>query len=476
MLERMLSFYIFVFVSFTAVVFQCDGAPVVYTITYQQYTTVQIGWTQQQVTQNIGSAGNLVSQTGTGNTAITIIKYTGSQSPLAVATFLFQGGYLFSKTQVGLDTTVYTITLAQYTAIEIRWTRDQATKLVGSAGCNASEAGTANTAMIIVQYKAAGTTFGIVTLGFVGGKIVSKSEIGFATTVSNKINLLQYNTIQIGWTQQQVTTLLGGSGTIVSQAGTQAAVTFLFLGGILSTKSQSGLDTGIYTMTYQQFTTIEIGWTRDQVTNVVGSAGCNGSEGGSGNTAVIVVRFTAAGAAFGNADLTFINGKLTAKTGIGYFLTISNKITLQQYNTIQLGWTQQQVTALLGGSGTLISQSGVQGSTSQTSIVLYTGGASSSASALITFQGGIVYSKTQANLDTGVYMITQQQFASLQIGWTRDQVTQFIGNAGNVASEAGTGNVAAVNVQYKVVGTVIGTVNLIFSGGKLYIKTGFGFK
>ncbi|CAF4284704.1 unnamed protein product, partial [Adineta steineri] len=444
---------IFVFVSFTAVVFQCDSAPIVYTITYQQYTTVQIGWTQQQVTQNIGSAGNLVSQSGTGNTAITIIKYTGSQSPLAVATFLFQGGILLSKAQIGLDTTVYTITLAQYTAIQTDWTRDQVTKLVGSAGCNVSEAGTGNIAVVIVQYKTAGTTFGIVSLGFVGGKIVSKTEVGFASTVTNKINLLQYNTIQIGWTQQQVTTLLGGSGTIVSQSGTQGspyqitivqyvgsqssltAVTFLFQGGILSSKAQIGLDTGIYTMTYQQFTTIEIGWTRDQVTNVVGSAGCNVSEAGSGSTAVIIVQFTAAGAAFGNADLTFINGKLTTKTGIGYFLAISNKITLQQYSTTQIGWTQQQVTTLLGGSGTLISQSGVQGSQYQITMVQYTGAVSSSALALITFQGGIVYGKTQANLDTGVYMITQQQYTSLQIGWTRDQVTQFIGNAGNVASE-----------------------------------------
>ncbi|CAF4111877.1 unnamed protein product [Adineta steineri] len=96
--------------------------------------------------------------------------------------------------------------------------------------------------------------------------------------------------------------------------------------------------------------------THDQVINLVGSAECNVSEAGSGNTSVIFVQFTAAGAAFGNADLTFINGKLTTKTGIGYFLTISNKITLQQYSTIQIGWTRAQVTQFIGNTGSTASE------------------------------------------------------------------------------------------------------------------------
>ncbi|CAF1540236.1 unnamed protein product, partial [Rotaria sordida] len=103
----------------------------------------------------------------------------------------------------------------------------------------------------------------------------------------------------------------------------------------------------------------------------------------------------------------------------------------------------------------IVSQSGTQGSPYQITIVQYVGSQSSLTAVTFLFQGGILSSKGQIGLDT---------------------VTQFIGNAGNVASETGTGNVAAVSVQYKVVGTVIGTVNLIFSGGKLYIKTGFGFK
>ncbi len=56
---------------------------------------------------------------------------------------------------------------------------DQVRSSVGSAGSAISEAGTGNTATVIVQYSAAGTTFGIVELVFVGEKLITKSEFDF---------------------------------------------------------------------------------------------------------------------------------------------------------------------------------------------------------------------------------------------------------------------------------------------------------
>ncbi|CAF3991126.1 unnamed protein product, partial [Adineta steineri] len=99
-------------------------------------------------------------------------------------------------------------------------------------------------------------------------------------------------------------------------------------------------------------------WAKQRAThlNKIGSAGCNFSEASSGNTSVIIVQFTAVGTIFDNADLTFINGKLVTKTEIGYFLTISNKITLQQYSTIQIGWTRTQVTQFIGNTGSTASE------------------------------------------------------------------------------------------------------------------------
>ncbi|CAF1443719.1 unnamed protein product [Adineta ricciae] len=491
MFVRSLSFYVLALVVCSTIVFHCEGAPIINSINLQQYSTIQLGWTRDQITKLIGDEGKTISQSGLGNIYITTVQYTGTS--LSVVIFIFQGSILYGKSQTGLDNGNYLMNEQQYNSIQIGWTRDQVTKLVNSSGDNASEAGTGNLTAVIVKYKGAGTKYGVITLGFYAGKIVSKVEIGFASTVNNKINLQQYSTIQIGWTQQQVVQLLGGSGTIMSESGLAGTAyqtstiqytgsqsvfslaIFTFQGGKLLSKAQVGLDTGFYTMTQSQFSSIEIGWTRDQVTNFVGSQGSITSEAGSGTTKAILVRYTAAGSVYGNADLTFIDGKLFQKIGIGYFV-ISNTINLQQYTRIQIGWTQQQVTQLLGDSGTLLSQSGTQNSPYQMTMVQYKGSQSSFSLAIFTFQGGKLFSKAQSGLDTTDYQITPQQYNQLQIGWTRDQVTSLVGSQGNAISEAGTGTLSATIVQYKVYGTLFGTVSIGFFGGKLNSKTGVGFK
>jgi len=332
----MLSLNVLVFLSLTTAVFYCDSASTIYTITFQQYTTIQIGWTQAQLTKLVGSPGDLVSQTGTGNTAITILQYTGPQSSYSAATFTFQGGILSSKSQSGLDTGNYTINLQQYTTIQIGWTRAQVASLVGSAGSPTFESGTGNTAEIYVQYSAAGPTYGFVQLVFTGGQLVSKYEYGLDTSVNNKITFQQYTTIQIGWTQSQIAELLGGNGTIISQSeysglstefttvqytGSQSSystATFNFQGDILSSKSQNGLDTGNYTMTKQQYVAIQIGYTRARVTSLVGSAGNALVETGTGTTATVTVQYSAAGTSYGFVQLGFTGEKLSSKYEFGF--------------------------------------------------------------------------------------------------------------------------------------------------------------
>ncbi|CAF1688789.1 unnamed protein product, partial [Adineta ricciae] len=95
---------------------------------------------------------------------------------------------------------------------------------------------------------------------------------------------------------------------------------------------------------------------------------------------------------------------------------------------------------------------------------------------MFTFQGGKLSSKIQNGLDTTVYQMTQQQYNQLQFGWTRDQVTSLVGSAGNAISEGGTGDFAVISVQYRVPGTLFGSVGLVFIGGKLGGKGGVGFK
>ncbi|CAF4811137.1 unnamed protein product, partial [Rotaria socialis] len=124
----------------------------------QQYNTIQIGWNQSKVLQLLGGNGNIVSQAGKPGTSSYVVtaQYTGSQSSFAIVSFVFIGGILNSKSQIGLDTGIYTITKQQYTAIQIGWTRAQLIQLVGSSGSVVSEAGTGSTNFITVEYTGTG--------------------------------------------------------------------------------------------------------------------------------------------------------------------------------------------------------------------------------------------------------------------------------------------------------------------------------
>ncbi|UJR19797.1 hypothetical protein I4U23_022930 [Adineta vaga] len=471
-------------------------SPVTNKITFHQYRTIQTKWTQQQVTELLGGPGNIVLQSGTPGSPyqVTIVQYFGTQSSTAIASFRFVGASLSSKTQAGLDTGIYTITKQQYTTIQLGWTREQVANLVGSFGNVASEAVTNNLPTDIVNYIGFGTVFAYATFGFVGQKLTSKSEVGFDLPIANKVTLQQYKAVQIGCNVLQLVQLLGGAGNTVSQSGTpgspyqvtmvqylgaQSSTTiasFTFVGASLFSKAQIGLDTGIYTITPQQYEMIEVGWTREQVTNLVGSAGSAVSEAGTGNTGAIIIQYSGSGTTYGSATLGFVGGKLITKSEVGLYPLVSNKITLQQYKTIQIGWTQQQVTQLLGGTGNTVSQSGTAGSPYQVTMVQYFGSQSSTAVASFAFIGGLLSSKAQVGLDTAVYTITKQQYTTIDIGWTREQVTNLVGSVGNAASEAGTGSATVVFVQYVVPEAAYGLVAFGFVGGKLTTKSKIGFK
>ncbi|CAF1592192.1 unnamed protein product [Adineta ricciae] len=484
----MFSFYTFVFVICTTFVSHSNAD----LITFQQYSTIEIGWTRDQVTQLIGSQGIITSQSSYEGFNTTTIQYTGSQS-YSSATFYFQGSILYSKSQNGLDTTVCQITQQQYDQLAIGLTRDEVTNLVGNPGIITSETGTGNTTNINVQYQLVGSSSGVVYLGFYEGKLNSRYESRFASTINNKISFQQFSIVQIGWTQQHVIQFLGCSGTITSQSGTQdlsnqwttiqytgsqssfPSVEFNFQGGKLYSKYQNGIDSRVYTMTQQQFLSIQIGWTRNQITNFVGSQGSIISEYVSGSTNYTILRYTAPGNIYATADLSFVNETLSSKYGSNYFLN-SNTINLQQYTSIQIGWNQQKVVELIGSQGIIISQSGTVGSPNELTTIQYTGSQSSSSSATFYFQGSILSSKSQNGLDTTVCPITQQQYNQLEIGWTRDEITNLVGNPGIVTSESGTGNTTNIYVQYQPDGKSYGVVYLGFYGGKLNSKSESGFK
>ena len=80
----MLWFYAIVFIVCTTVAFYRDSAPIIYTITQQQYTKIQIGWTRDQVTNLVGSSGNAITEDDTGNTAVIRVEYIKHLEPSMV--------------------------------------------------------------------------------------------------------------------------------------------------------------------------------------------------------------------------------------------------------------------------------------------------------------------------------------------------------------------------------------------------------
>ena len=263
--------------------------------------------------------------------------------------------------------------------------------------------------------------------------------------------------------------------TIVQYSGVKSSTSFArftFSGGSLSNKDQRGLDTGIYTISLNQYTTIQLGWTQQQVTKLLGSPGDIVSQSGRPGSADETIRLRYSGVQSSNslASFTFTGGSLDTKIQTGLDTGI-HPITLKQYTTIKIGWTEQQVTKLLGDPGNIISESGKPGSAIEITLVDYYGVQSSYSVAGFTFVDGSLDTKSQVGLDTGIYTITPQQFTMVQIGWTRKQVTNFVGSPGDTVAETGTGDSAIALVHYTVAGTTYGRVTFTFVGESLEYKS-----
>ncbi|CAF1691892.1 unnamed protein product, partial [Adineta ricciae] len=53
MFVRTLSFYVLALVVCSTIVFHCEGAPIINSINLQQYSSIQLGWTRDQITKLI---------------------------------------------------------------------------------------------------------------------------------------------------------------------------------------------------------------------------------------------------------------------------------------------------------------------------------------------------------------------------------------------------------------------------------------
>ena len=100
---------------------------------------------------------------------------------------------------------------------------------------------------------------------------------------------------------------------------------------------------------------------------------------------------------FASANFTFQGGKLINKSQ----MESQNDrvtVTLDEFNQVQNGMTYDEVVAIVGGEGNLISESGDKGTEFYTVMYDYTGEGDLGANASFMFQGNKLQNKSQFGL------------------------------------------------------------------------------
>lgn len=147
-------------------------------------------------------------------------------------------------------------------------------------------------------------------------------------------------------------------------------------------------------LTEEKFNKIETGMSYDEVVAIIGEDGTNISESEVAGIKTVIYEWTSS-EKWGNANITFQDGKVINKAQFGVSSGDDIEITMEQYNAVQTGMSYDEVVAILGGEGSLLSDTEIAGSKSQ--IYMWNGN-SFGANANITFSDGKVISKAQVGL------------------------------------------------------------------------------
>lgn len=153
-------------------------------------------------------------------------------------------------------------------------------------------------------------------------------------------------------------------------------------------------------------------------------------------------------------------------------------LTKEKFEQIKDGMTYEEVVAIVGAEGTVISETGEPGTDFHT--VMYefeTDGFLSSSTMM--FQGGKLINKAQIGLGDGSDIeITLDQFNQIQNGMTYEEVTNILGGEGEILSESGEKGTDfhTVIYMYQGKGDLGANANLMFQGNKLQNKSQFGLK
>lgn len=110
---------------------------------------------------------------------------------------------------------------------------------------------------------------------------------------------------------------------------------------------------------------------------------------------IIVAIATSQGTETNNVQQTSVNTDNSNATN-----TNDTKISLEEFNQIETGMSYEEVVEIVGGEGTVLSESDITGDGQyKTTIYSWDGNGMLGANANVTFQGGKVISKAQFGLE-----------------------------------------------------------------------------
>lgn len=155
-------------------------------------------------------------------------------------------------------------------------------------------------------------------------------------------------------------------------------------------------------------------------------------------------------------------------------------VTKEKFEQIKDGMTYEEVVALVGAEGKLLSETGTKGDSLHTAMYEFEAdGVLSNVN--MTFQGEKLVNKAQFGLegeDSKGVSITIDEFNKIQNGMTYDQVKEIIGGDGDITSETGEAGTSMHTVMYEYPGEggLGANASLMFQGGKLMNKSQFGLE
>jgi hypothetical protein len=149
-----------------------------------------------------------------------------------------------------------------------------------------------------------------------------------------------------------------------------------------------------------KFNQIQNGMTYEEVVAIIGADGEVISETGEKGTDLhtVMYEWKADGGFGANANFMFQGGKLTNKAQFGVVESSDITVTLDEFNKVENGMTYEEVVAILGGEGNMLSETGEKGTDFYTIMYEYSGEGDLGANANFMFQGGKLQNKSQFGL------------------------------------------------------------------------------